>query len=49
MQTSPIPGVRSDTLSSGILQPTHLDYWWVDHQILFLDAGDILTYLIQSS
>jgi len=49
MRTSPIPGVRSDTLSSGILWPTHLDYWWVDHRILFLGAGDMFTYIIQSS
>jgi len=49
MWTSPMHDVRSDTLSSGILQPTHLDYSWVHHRIMFLDAGDMLTYLILSS
>jgi len=44
-----IPCVQSDTLSHGILWLTHLDSWWVHHRILFSDAGDMLTYLIQSS
>jgi len=45
----PHTDVHSDTLSSGILRLTHLDYSWVHHRILFSDAGDTLTYLIQSS
>jgi len=46
---SPYQMYASDSLSTGILRVTHLDYLRVHHQILFSDAGDMLTSLIQSS
>ena len=46
---SPYQMYASDSLSTGILWATHLDYLCVHQWIPFLDAGDMITSLIQSS